>query len=239
MQVSLQNIGGQAEIRVADTGQGIPADFLPHLFSRFRQADSSTTRKFGGLGLGLSIVRQLAELHGGQGRAESPGPGLGATFIVTLPLLAELNGRPRSLPEPAGPFDPGAVRFDGLAVLVVDDDADAREYIRQTLETRGCRVLMAASVAEAIGQLQHKPDLLLSDLGMPDRDGYDLIREIRARESGSGGALPAAALTAFARPEDRRRALQAGFQLHLPKPIEEHSLLEAVARLTRGAAETP
>ncbi len=237
VQVMLHNSGGQAEIQVSDNGQGIAADFLPHLFSRFRQADSSTTRKLGGLGLGLSIVRQLTELHGGNVQAESPGPGLGATFIVTLPLLAGFNGNAPALLGRDALFDPSALRFDGLTVLVVDDDPDSREYIREALESRGCRVLTAGSTAEALGQLEHKPDLLLSDLGMPERDGYDLIRQIRAREAGSGEALPAAALTAFARPEDRRLALQAGYQLHVPKPLEEGKLLEVVARLTRGTAK--
>jgi signal transduction histidine kinase/ActR/RegA family two-component response regulator len=223
-----------AEIRIADTGQGIRPDFLPFVFDPFRQADSSTTRRQGGLGLGLSIVRQMVEMHGGSVRAESAGEGHGSVFTVALPLAA---GSPRPGPEEPVPVPakldagrPASLR--GLRLLVVDDDADTRDLLRHVLTDRGAQVETAASVADALALLESetsRPDLLVSDIGMPGRDGFDLIREVRERWPPA--ALPAVALTAFARAEDRHRALAAGYQAHLAKPFDAAELAATVARL--------
>lgn len=236
VQVLLERVNSHVEVSVVDTGQGIRPAFLPHVFDRFRQADGSTTRRHGGLGLGLSIVKQLVEMHGGTVRAKSPGEGQGATFAVSLPILVvhrhEPDGR-KVRPKAPGPTELESPddALDGLRVLVVDDEPDARALIQRVLS--GCRaeVRVAGSVAEALVVLaRFRPHVLVSDIGMPNEDGYDLIRQVR-----SGGRtaaqMPAVALTAFARSEDRKRALLAGFQTHVAKPVDPQELVAVVASL--------
>ncbi|MBD0264603.1 MAG: PAS domain S-box protein [Tolypothrix sp. Co-bin9] len=234
--VQLVQIDSDVQIRVRDTGEGIAADFLPYVFERFRQADSSSTRSHGGLGLGLAIVRHLAELHGGTVRAESPGIGQGATFIVTLPCKAAIA--PPTTPEQLSPTEVNKVvekclpTLEGLRVLVVDDEVDARELIATMLEPLGVQVMAAASAIEALVTLQaFQPDVLVSDIGMPGENGYALIRKLRELEEEQGGRIPAVALTAYARAEDRTQALLAGFQLHVPKPVDQAELAAVVANL--------
>lgn len=238
--LSLARAGGDAGITVADTGRGIDADFLPHVFERFQQADASTTRTYGGLGLGLAIVHRLVELHGGRVTAASAGEGQGATFTVRLPL-ARL---PRlALEDSAPPAEPGSSSaasgiLAGVRVLVAEDDADTRAFLRLTLESEGAAVTAVASTAEALSALAGaRPDILLADISMPGEDGYSLIATVRSRGSEQGGALPAVALTAFAGSEDRRRALAAGFQRHLAKPIDPSAVVTALARLTGRALD--
>jgi PAS domain S-box-containing protein len=235
VEVLLERVNSHLEITVADDGDGIAAEFLPHVFDRFRQADSSTTRRYGGLGLGLSIVRQLIELHGGNVRAKSPGEGQGSTFIVALPLAAvrgnatrEHPGTSQSGAAPAA-FD---ITLDGITVLVVDDERDARELIRNVLEESGAKVLLAPSASDALrGVQQHRPDVIVSDIGMPELDGYQFIRALRRLPAEAGGNTPALALTAFARSEDRTRAIVAGYQMHIAKPIEPQELLAVIASI--------
>ncbi|HEY2895029.1 MAG TPA: ATP-binding protein, partial [Pirellulales bacterium] len=234
--VGLARTDSHVEIRVADNGIGIAPEFLPFVFDRFRQADASTTRAHGGLGLGLAIVRQLADMHGGSVRVESAGQGKGATFIVQLPIgpaskleqrSEEANGQSkRKSTIPCSGAD-----LSGLRVLVVDDDLDSRNLLKRVLAECGASVDVADSVDVAIAKIDRfGPDLLVSDIGMPVRDGYDLIREVRSKGR-SGRELPAVALTAFARFEDRQRALLAGFQMHLMKPVNPSELTAAVASL--------
>ncbi len=233
--VLAERVDSHAEISVSDTGEGIDARFLPHLFERFSQADASTTRQHGGLGLGLSIVRNLVELHGGSIRAESRGAGHGATFVINLPLRVaktsdESWSRRRASCE--SPPDSGQFRkLDGIKVLVVDDEPDAREAVNRFLIASGAESALAASAAEARALLESfAPDIILSDIGMPGQDGYEFIKTARTK----GVKTPAIALTAFARSEDRIRALQAGFQTHLPKPVEPGELLATIASLHAG-----
>jgi PAS domain S-box-containing protein len=235
VEVVLRRLSSHVELSVTDSGVGVAADFLPHVFDRFRQADSSTTRSQRGLGLGLSIVKQLVELHGGSVRATSEGEGRGATFIVCLPPAA-----PRADPDGAHSFARSGggmppvvdVNLDGLRVLVVDDEPDARQLISQWLGECHAEVHAVSSASEALAMLQSlRPDLLLSDIGMPERDGYQLIRDIRRLSPERGGKTPAIALTAFARSEDRTRAMLAGYQVHMSKPIEPHELVATVASL--------
>jgi PAS domain S-box-containing protein len=220
-----------AQIQVMDTGKGISAEFLPHVFDRFSQADSTTTRNESGLGLGLAIVRNLVELHGGKVYVESPGVGQGSTFIVELPLL------PDSYPtqHPVLPYEAVSLANDlleGLTVLVVDDEADTRDFLAAALEQCGAQVTTAASAQDALTLLPRlRPDVLLSDIGMPEEDGYGLIQKVRALSPEAGGQTPAAALTAYVRGEDRNRAIAAGFQLHVPKPIDPVQLLSVVKQL--------
>ncbi len=238
IQVCLQRINSHVEIVVTDTGQGISAEFLPYVFERFRQADSSITRSFGGLGLGLAIVRQLVELHGGTVHADSPGEGQGATFTVKLPLMAV---EPKAIePERVHPGVGGSVpfeyspRLDKLRILIVDDDADVRDLLTYMLEVCGAEVMAAASADEAISALTESStpiDILISDIGMPDEDGYALLRRVRALEPENGGGIPAIALTAYARTQDRRAALLAGFQSHVAKPVEAAELIAVIANL--------
>jgi signal transduction histidine kinase len=246
VQVILERVNSHLEVSVADTGRGIDPDFLPAAFDRFRQADGSSTREHGGLGLGLSIVKQLVELHGGTVRAKSPGRDRGATFSVTLPLAAAreplADEADRRHPRAAPPWAEALVPPDlaGIKLLVVDDDRDARDLIARILAGTGATVLTAASAAEGLALVEReRPDLLLSDIGMPDEDGYDLIRRLRALPAEQGGRTPAVALTAFARSEDRQRALRSGYQMHIAKPVEPAELLAVCASLTAGWVSPP
>src|SRR6185369_4255378 len=216
VEVHLRQAQGSVEIEVRDTGSGIRSEFLPYVFDRFRQAESTTTRSHGGLGLGLSIVRHLVELHGGTVAVESAGEGCGAAFTVALPVRAAFlptpGPEPAAAPAPAGgPWDTQLLA--GVRVLVVEDEEDTRELLVRAMERSGAEVAAVASVAEALALLEGPlPDVLVSDIGMPGEDGYSLIRKLRSRGPERGGNLPAAALTAYARSEDRFQALQAGFQ---------------------------
>ncbi|WP_395843418.1 ATP-binding protein [Cystobacter fuscus] len=228
---------GEARLEVEDTGQGIDAAFLPHVFERFRQADSSTTRKHGGLGLGLAIVRHVVEMHGGSVSAHSEGPGRGSTFRVVLPLTPSDEPEPLSAPRalPArGLGSPAAEApsLEGVRVLVVEDAPDTRALLTEMLEGSRAQVVCAASAQEALALL-HGPfraDVLVSDIGMAGEDGYELIRRLRAQER-AGARLPAVALTAFARSEDRWRALAEGFDVHVAKPVNASRLISVVASL--------
>ncbi|MCA1816835.1 MAG: PAS domain S-box protein [Acidobacteria bacterium] len=246
-QVLLSRANSHVEIVVSDTGQGIAPEFLPYVFDRFRQADPTTTRVHGGLGLGLAIVRHLVELHGGTVKAESEGAARGATFRITLPLLAALPSQIEPAAETArdapAPEEAGRLagldcqpEIEGLRVLVVEDDADSRELLVAVLEQCGADVVAVASAPEAMRSLADwRPDVLVSDIEMPGEDGYSLIRRLRALPAERGGDTPAAALTAYARAEDRMRALLAGFQIHVPKPVEPAELVTVVASLAGRA----
>jgi signal transduction histidine kinase/ActR/RegA family two-component response regulator len=230
------------EVRVVDTGQGISPDFLPHVFERFRQAADATTQRHTGLGVGLAIVRQLVELHGGTVHAASQGVGRGATFTVRLPIsagepqidhAAELEER-RIAASAVSPI-PRSTRLDDLRILVVDDNADGRTLTSLVLTQAGASVTAVASVREALQALEaERPDVLVSDIGLPDKDGYALIRQIRQYEAEQGGFLPAVALTGYARAEDRARILAAGFQAHVPKPVEPVELSAVIWSVTRN-----
>lgn len=238
IQVTLERVNSHLEVCVIDSGQGIKPEFLPHLFERFRQADASTTRRQGGLGLGLSIVKHLVELHGGSVRAKSAGEGKGSTFCIELPLMvihSTEQGESRAHPRAPTHNEPqlGSPSLSGITVLAVDDEADARDLIKRVLEECGARVLLAGSSAQAMQLLTtNRPHMIISDIGMPGEDGYTLIRKVRALSDEEGGNVPAAALTAFARAEDRTRALLAGFQTHVAKPVEPAELTAVVASLT-------
>jgi CheY-like chemotaxis protein len=236
VEILLERVNSHVEVTVTDTGQGIAPEFLPHVFDRFRQADASTTRKFGGLGLGLSIVKQLVELHGGTVRAKSNGEGSGATFTVALPLaITKRHLEDRQHPTAAKfvlPMDELQISLGGVTILVVDDEPDARNLIERLLIERNARVLKADSAERAMHLItSERPDILVSDIGMPRQDGYDLIRAIRALPPNAGGKTRAIALTAFARSEDRTRAMMAGYQVHLSKPVEPRELIATVASL--------
>ncbi|WP_438000990.1 response regulator [Sorangium sp. So ce185] len=240
VRIRLERSEASAEIVVSDTGQGIDPAFLPYVFEQFRQAESGTTRKHGGLGLGLTIVKSLVEMHGGTVQALSDGEGRGATFIVRLPLsVAVRDARDRrgmSLPGAGGTERPP--ELEGLNVLVVDDEDDTRELLVTMLEQCGSHVTAVASTAEALLALKAlRPDVLVSDIAMPGEDGYALIRKIRALPSAGGGRTPAVALTAYARTEDRTRALRAGFNTHVPKPIEPAELLAVLANIAGSRGE--
>jgi CheY-like chemotaxis protein/two-component sensor histidine kinase len=220
------------QITVSDTGKGISKEFLPYVFDRFRQADGSITRDDSGLGLGLAIVRHLVELHGGTVTAESPGKNKGATFTVKLPLKQHRSQKPQLRGErKPDPMRPGIL--GGLKVLVVDDEPDNREFLVVALKYWGATATAAASAAEAIEILQQSPpDILVSDIGMPVEDGYSLIRKVRSSESDKINRLPAVALTAYASEEDRDRAIAAGYNEHLTKPIETALFAAVLAKLT-------
>jgi signal transduction histidine kinase/CheY-like chemotaxis protein len=242
VQVILERVDSNVEITVADSGAGIAPDFLPYVFERFRQQDPSITRRFGGLGLGLSIVKSLAELHGGQVRVHSEGEGRGATFVVRLPraLVKAASGdhpfASASLPAKGRPDCPP--EFEGLRIVVVDDEPDALEMLIVLLEHCGAHVKACRTAGEAFEAVQSvRPDVLISDIGMPDEDGYRLIQRIRELPPSAGGRTPAIALTAFARAEDRTRALRVGFQTHVVKPIEPAELLAVVASLVHRFSE--
>lgn len=224
--VELERVDRYAQIVVKDTGQGIHPDFLPYVFDRFRQEDSSITRSFGGLGLGLAISRQIVEAHGGTIAQESPGVGQGATFTVRLPLMTTSPPTNSNIEQPKPSLD-----LSGIKVLVVEDDAGTREFVAFALEQYKANVTTVPSPLEALEMLtQTKPDILIIDIGMPQLDGYTLMRQIRAMKP-QKGQIPAIALTAYAGEHDQRQALAAGFQIHLPKPIEPAELVAVVARL--------
>jgi PAS domain S-box-containing protein len=234
--VRLERVNSHVEIIVTDTGQGISTEFVPYVFERFRQADSSITRSYSGLGLGLAIVRHLVELHGGTVRADSPGEGQGATFTVKLPLMSlrvksDRGERVHSSVESGEPSG-NLLLLNGVRVLIVDDETDSREVLTATLEQVGAEVTAVASASEALDAItQLTPDVLVSDIGMPLEDGYSLIRKVRQLKAEQGGQIPAIALTAYARPEDRMRAIAAGFQMHIAKPLEPAELVTMVASL--------
>ncbi|HVU51540.1 MAG TPA: ATP-binding protein [Polyangia bacterium] len=240
VELRLRRLGSQVELTVRDDGEGIEPQFLPRVFHRFEQQDSSTSRAHGGLGLGLAISRHLVELHGGTIEASSEGSGLGATFTVKLPLLP-VGALPEApAPEAAPPALERAAALEcpaelqGLKVLVVDDEPDARELVTATISGCGCVVHGAATAREALALVRElHPDVILSDVGMPGEDGYELLRQLRRLPPEEGGRTPAAALTAYARAADRRQALRAGFEMHLPKPVEPAELLAALATLAR------
>lgn len=235
VEVLLQSCGDQLELTIRDNGQGIPPEVLPQIFDRFQQAESSFSRTHGGLGLGLAIVRHLVDLHGGRVSAESAGPGQGATFRVFLPS----KGSPAVVASPklrSWPPPPAVDLLGGLSVLLVDDDHDGREATAILLRHHGAQVDTAASASEALAALDSRvPDILLSDLGMPDLDGLSFLRKVRERTGAGGCGIPALALTAYARSEDRAQSLLAGFDGYVTKPVEPAELVGAVAKLTGRA----
>jgi len=225
---------GQIEIEVADTGEGIDPAVLPFVFDRFRQGDSGTTRVHTGLGLGLAIVRHIIELHGGRVEAHSAGRGRGATFRVLLPIVTERAQADDDQPSRPASRRPPSLALAGVRALVVDDDHDARELLTEVLRARGVRVTAANSAAEGLAALDREvPDVILSDIAMPDVDGFELLRRVRERPPAKGGSVPAVAITAYAREEDTDRSRQAGFQVHLSKPIDEEELVSTVAKLAQ------
>jgi CheY-like chemotaxis protein/anti-sigma regulatory factor (Ser/Thr protein kinase) len=236
--VRLARVESHVEISVTDDGEGISPEFIPYVFDRFRQADGTTTRRFGGLGLGLAIVRHLVELHGGTVRAESDGEGRGSTFTVKLPLIPvyqreaeEEEGRPAAEVTPPSIVE-CPENLNGLRVLVVDDEADTLEIIKVSLNQCGAQVTTANSSAEALDLLRHdSPDVIISDIGMPAEDGFEFIRKVRLLPPERGGRIPAVALTAYARAEDRLRVLRSGYQMHVAKPVELTELVAIVANV--------
>jgi CheY-like chemotaxis protein len=233
--VRLERIDAQAQITVSDTGKGINPDFLPHVFDYFYQGDSTTTRKFGGLGLGLALVRHLVEMHGGTVWAESLGEDQGAIFTVRLPLIKDsaiIKDKTNADPSTAATaFSP----LMGIQILIVDDNADTRDFFSFVLEEFGAIVNAVASADEALQALaQSKPDILLSDIAMPEMNGYMLMQQVRAMEAETGGQqIPAIALTAYAGEIDQQQALAAGFQRHISKPIAPEELLIAISSLVK------
>jgi CheY-like chemotaxis protein len=237
IQVLLERVDSHVEVSIIDTGEGISPEFLPYIFDRFQQADASTTRRHGGLGLGLAIVKQLVELHGGSVRVKSSGTGKGATFIVSLPLTVlhpleepwervHPQSKPRDLPSIP------AISLNNVSVLVIDDELDARNLLKLLLESAGAVVYLAQSAEQGMEHLLTKSvDVLICDIGMPDVDGYSLMRRIRALDDSQKSEVAAVALTAYARLEDRTEAMSAGFQNHLPKPVEPAELLAVVHSL--------
>lgn len=227
--VTLSRVNSHIDLVVIDTGRGIPAEFLPHVFERFRQGDASITRQHGGLGIGLALVKQLVELHAGSVHAASPGVGQGATFTISLPITAA-HMEMRPAPAPASPLADADADLAGIRVLAIDDDRDSLEVLRRILSGRNADVQTASSAEQAFELFRAAPpDVILSDIGMPGQDGYELIRRIRQLPGGAG--VPAAALTALARSEDRMRALRAGFQTHISKPVAAGELVAVVRSL--------
>ena len=252
VQMRLERINSHVEITVSDSGQGISTEFLPYVFERFRQSDSTTSRRHGGLGLGLSIVRQLVEMHGGTVSVASPGEGQGATFVVTLPIAVvhsqtfggktdgektEKRVHPKTGEHTMG-FD-CPPQLKGLRILCVDDEKDSRDLLIAVLNQCDAETIAVSTAAEALTAFEEfKPHILVSDIGMPDEDGYELIRKIRGKEKAENlKRIPAVALTAYARVEDRLKALSSGFQMHIPKPVEPAELAAVVASLTEWVAE--
>ncbi|GAB1544210.1 hypothetical protein NUACC21_68860 [Scytonema sp. NUACC21] len=227
IKIYLERISNHAQIQVKDTGKGINPDFLPYVFDYFRQEDSKITRKFGGLGLGLAIVRHLTELHGGTVDAASPGEELGATFTVRLPLMAHgVASEPEILTAAQ------LVDFSQLQILVVDDEEDMRDLVKVILEQQGAQVTVATTAAEVLMLFDRQPpDFLISDIGMPDMDGYMLMQQIRQLSPEKGGLVAAIALSGYAGEYDQRQALKVGFQKHIPKPVEPEALVNAISEL--------
>lgn len=239
VEVRLQQTDGYAQIIVSDTGKGISADFLPFVFDYFRQADSTSTRSFGGLGLGLAIVRNIIEMHGGIVKADSHGEGQGAIFTVSLPLLPDESPRLTDGQNYPAFLASNSLPMNGIRVLVVDDDTDSRDFVAFVLEQDGAFVMAVSSAEEALQALAEvKPDVLVSDISMPDMDGYMLIHEVRTRTPEQGGQIPAIALTAFARNNDHEKALKAGFQMHLSKPLNPEKLIAAIVKLMETKVST-
>ncbi len=242
VEITLLPVSNDAQIRVSDTGIGIRADLLPHVFDRFRQGDSSSTKATQGLGLGLSIVRHIVELHGGTVQAQSLGEGLGTTITVRLPLhsmpqeITQTSSlEPSALKEPVDTLSGEIPSLEGLCILAVDDEADSRELIKSMLENFGAEVVIVASAREAIAALTESPDrydVLLADIGMPDEDGYSLIRQVRALDAQAGGQIPAVAITAYVSAQERERAISSGFQMHMAKPINPNQLVRMIASLS-------
>ncbi len=238
VEVTVDRLESRARVSVSDTGRGISPDFLPYVFDRFRQADASSTRRHGGLGLGLAICRHLIELHGGTIEAHSAGEGRGSTFSFSLPLMPQGQSKPSVRRAAAAPPDVAEATasvptLGGLKVLVVDDEPDARRLLAAVLERCGASATAVGNVADALRALDgpQRPDIVVSDIGMPDEDGYSLIRHLRSREPERGGAIPVIALTAYTRHIDRVRAMEAGFQLYMTKPVEPAALVSSVAAL--------
>jgi CheY-like chemotaxis protein len=239
--IVIEQTGETIQIIVSDNGEGIEPDFLPFVFDRFRQADSSSTRKHNGLGLGLAIVRHLTELHGGSVSVTSEGHGKGATFTVTLPLSLIVEQSVKPLKEKTNghkPQENAKAELRGIRVLIVDDDADTCEMLTFALNLLGAEAQASKSVSEAFTSIaQWKPDILLTDINMPGEDGYSLINKLRTSTPKKGANIPAIALTALARPEDTEQALSAGFQLHLSKPVDIEELAEAIVNLAKKPAK--
>ncbi len=232
--IALSQAENHAQIQITDTGKGIRSDFLPYVFEHFRQEDSATTRKFGGLGLGLAIVRQIVEMHGGTVTVDSPGVGLGATFTVKIPLAPQVTEAPTLNQSPVNESD-----LSGIHILVVDDQTDSREFIAFVLEQDGAIVRAVASGTEALQAFaQSIPNIIISDIGMPQMDGYMLMRQIRTLGQELGAQIPAIALTAYAGELDQKLAIAAGFQRHLAKPIDPEVLVAIVLELTRKLAHS-
>jgi signal transduction histidine kinase/ActR/RegA family two-component response regulator len=239
VQLRLERVNSHIEIVISDTGQGITEDFLPYVFDRFRQADQRTSRQHGGMGLGLAIVRHLVELHGGSVQAASAGQGQGATLTVRLPVApvygfdSEVD-RVHPTARDLLPETECTERLDGLRILVVDDEPDARELLKAGLNKCGADVVVAGSAAEALEAIEANiPEVLISDIGMPGKDGYEMIQHLRTLPPEHGGKIPAIALTAYARVEDRMQALRAGYHMHVPKPVEIAELVAVVASLVK------
>jgi PAS domain S-box-containing protein len=238
VKVTLESTLDSACVSISDTGEGISPEFLPYVFDRFRQADGTSTRNHMGLGLGLAIVKHVVEMHGGSVEAKSEGAGKGATFVVTLPLAGEVEGRPRG---PIAERMPGTPQVPqtalGIRVLIVEDDIETRDILAAILERAGFSYRVATRASEALTVLDDwQPDVIVSDIGMPDMDGYAFARQLRARPAAQGGHIPALALSAFARSEDRELALRSGYQAHIAKPVDPADLVKAIATLTGHSA---
>ncbi|WP_417118145.1 ATP-binding protein [Nodularia spumigena] len=230
--VQLMQANGYAQVIVSDSGKGINPDFLPYAFDYFQQADSSSVRKFGGLGLGLAIVRNIVEMHGGMVKAESPGEGKGATLTISLPICQDESPTILESANSATDLAVNSLLLAGVKVLIVEDDADARDFLTFILEQEGAEAIAVSSAFAALEVLTTaKPDILVSDISMPDMDGYMLLRQVRTLTPEAGGNVPAIALTAYARDEDQQQALEAGYQMHLTKPVNTEKLIAAILRL--------